>query len=1514
MRKFCYELESGAHRTEVQKYRALVEKLAKWHTDSYKKYSDLLKTEVSMTAMSAELANAKEPLDLTGDLSYNYGAKLSYFNAAEALLKLILSCFSYGPSKEFFREHGFNDTLFGKVPDLKKDCDTSWLKVPYNSYQMTEVVAKVLRDSGDTISFDLIALLTERNIRNDITHASETSVCLSAMRCYNSIRAMLMFFDEKYEEELLEFNFSTPFSFDSFLMPPCDFNFENYTTVLIAGSVHDIRKDHRAVIANLPWDMVIDFDGYSDCGGLLSAVEHNRIAKSVLNSESANRIVLNRGETEWYCCGQYQQYDFIPRAGGSSFEIPAYNSFITKPLNEKGGRDKYKEADLRGILRLAFKAALKTERPLNIVAITDDYSIIKQIITAFHNEDVHEYFLSWIGITANSEGPQYILDSDEAEECFAYFCCPSKQFFQEFAEHQTMFSARSSTSTSFTLMTKDGLVPISENDRRNLSTCFEPLYEGCELIDPELQEETRNNFYNGNCNASWYVISNQYAIQIKRQDEYKRICDKITSLLGVLQPKAQKRLLFIEHRPGIGGTTFARQLAWELHNNYAVLNVHKYEANRVVRLVEYLYDNVLNKSPIVLLADDTLPSIRDLCDDVMRIERRCILIVSCRHTNNILGKYREAEQEAIQSLTDTAVVQLRSKYQSVSKLPPATLRVRDNQFNDIIKRDMHTPFIIGLYYLEEEYNVKAYIDKVFSECGEIRYLKMLACLALLDGYNYKNVPVSFVRGYLDLKPREEVLRIPSIASLITKDMGQIDTYRFKHNLLSRKYLDEYCQRYCEGSMPDMIYSLTESIIKAVAAMHYQNKLTEGHLDMLISVIIQNRNDYDTDSEELNLSTLLKEVARPEKQRDVLELLYNQFVLIANNIVDDDKDSDRSMLNHLIRRLVSHACAHLGRMYSRGAHNYKLAREWIEKGIDYVPDEDPDIFHMAGTIIMDELKSNWDKDREMLDVGTIEKRQLIEQLPEYENEIGRAEAYFEKACDYGSPDYGYPSMLALFYQYLKYVFEVQTIKNERDIDTNLSSYQRNMIARFLNILDIAKSYEDLDEKALSRITYYEASFYSKIMFANSGNEVQYYQNRYDMCKDGSILEWRVALRGLIQARLYAAEDHNNGRVNYRAVKNPKTLMEQIEQLLNYPMEEEYSYFDYMQKSKLYHHWIQLAKVTEKALKDVKSLLINWLSLEERRRKNINPEPFYYLRTVCYLMALEGYSREIPEAQNYDRKIQDHDRYNQFGSLFSNRYVLRDVIVEGRGMGQLVDVTYLSSQEIIDYLISIKKRPIQIEGHIRGALNPSVLLADAYKPIEWNTNIEFHVDIGKRSVNSLTDRQISHAVQYYGGFSILHPLALSDFIRDKDAEEYLDWDELACTESTNPSLHTKAGAKKETRHKAVNPAITRQEPEFTTSHGARSTDKISAHLTPSAAQEPGTPDLRKKSIPATLKCRKGKNAEGTFFFSGSEYKIRVVAINGKKDEKAVQTAIDTGKSVTVSITQNKQEDGFYVGKLS
>ena len=100
-------------------------------------------------------------------LGYNFDAKQTYFNVADALTKLILSCYSAGPSREFYDAHGITVENSKDMP-VRSNLKESWITCKDNAIQLTEVLAKVLRDEKVDFDFDLQALQRDRSDRASI--------------------------------------------------------------------------------------------------------------------------------------------------------------------------------------------------------------------------------------------------------------------------------------------------------------------------------------------------------------------------------------------------------------------------------------------------------------------------------------------------------------------------------------------------------------------------------------------------------------------------------------------------------------------------------------------------------------------------------------------------------------------------------------------------------------------------------------------------------------------------------------------------------------------------------------------------------------------------------------------------------------------------------------------------------------------------------------------------------------------------------------------------------------------------------------------------------------------------------------------------------------------------------------------------------------------------------------------------------------------------------------------------
>lgn len=1540
MREFCYELEQGRYRHQLLNYKKTVEALAKWYIDSHARYEKMLQTELGINLMSEQLQEEVELGSFSDDLSYTFGAKLAYFSVSDTLVKLILSCFSYGCSQQFLNTYGISasDTL---VP---------WLKDKSNELCLTEILAKVLRDESIDYSFDLAALLQDRHQRNSITHASARERCLSAIRVYNSIRAMLIFLNDAYANDLPVFSFSanhelessTFLNFDALLAEPCNLNFEDSATILVAGSVHDIRTDYRQAVANLAWDLVIDYDGYSDCGGLLSAIKHNQLQKEILTYPVASgNQILSRGTTFWYRCGEYQMPSYIPN--NNSIQISSYNYFHKGATRISGKNNSMTLNDMRINLRVILEKMLgkanRLDRKLNIVAAINDDQVFLQILEACESIGINEYFLTAIGVTSLDINiicrDRFAGDKEDMEQHFLYCPCPVDSFYKAVSDHKASIRSRIKVDTDFSVPGATGKVILSENDRANIAPYFDILYDGCEQTDKQSADKQEREFYRGN-QASWHVIANHYAVPLKKDLDYNRILQKIRSTLGVTQQKPQQRLLFIRHKAGLGGSTLVRQIGWDLHRDYAILSARYYESNQVKPLIENLYDNILQKAPLVIIADDTLPSLRGLCDDVCRTDRRCILIVACREGNSILREYPEAQSEFFAVLQDRVIPELQTHFRSQSPLPQIELQKKDDEFERLVGTELRTPFIIGLYYMENEFNIEGYVKKAFVGCTERRYADIIACLALCDKYNSKTVPISFVKSALGLRQRENFLTlVPAAATLISQSSidSDIPTYHFTHSLLGLRYLDLYCKNYYFDDERSMIYDSAVKMIDFTAEMIQKKSLQAYHLDILIGILIQNQKESGPDN--LSLSALLQDIGMKERQRQLLQHLADAFKDRADQIQRETPRQEYHRLervDRLVLRLTAHAYAHLGRMYSRLEKNPTAAEEHFDLAIRYMPDDDPNIYHMAGTSILDKLKQQWNND------VNLSKEDLERKYPVYELDIHTACERFDCACNYGSPDYGYPSKLDLLFSYLSFIYRAKQISDVEGLN-RLSTPQQSFRLLFIETLEEAKSLEELDETARQRIQIYKNLFASNIIFGNYGKTVEYYQNRVDKLRTtpgSNIGEWEVSLRGLILARINMArskmEDSQARKEKLQSVfyglSKPQALLDNITELLDQP-HSDLRYNEYMTRNTMYYYWMQLAKVVGCSVEVALIRAKQWLEMEETfhfsHNINLNPEPYYYLRSLYYLEAREGSRQALTEARNLDRKIDRLASDFRFDLHRGNIRLIRDILVDGKGMAQLFDVSFCrTEEEMFRAMAYAKVRPLELQGHLDTFLNRSNASITVYSPDCWN-NMEVRLEIGHGVQNSLTERQQGHNVMFYAGFSINHVCAMANTLKDLTSKEIFDAPQKLRDLSYNLNLKPVNGKEETTLslNKLKESVGKSFEVDSSQSVIARTSKNVQRSMPETVEQYVKTnivvtpdvdvyPTLNQQIVMfAPDEPTSSKIAIGSFTYNGHVYKLQIVSPT-KVDREKILRAFTAKTQLSAKIVSQPSR-GVYTAKL-
>lgn len=104
------------------------------------------------------------------------------------------------------------------------------------------------------------------------------------------------------------------------------------------------------------------------------------------------------------------------------------------------------------------------------------------------------------------------------------------------------------------------------------------------------------------------------------------------------------------------------------------------------------------------------------------------------------------------------------------------------------------------------------------------------------------------------------------------------------------------------------------------------------------------------------------------------------------------------------------------------------------------------------------------------------------------------------------------------------------------------------------------------------------------------------------------------------------------------------------------------------------------------------------MEEDRRNNLNPEPYYYQNVLLRLSIKSGNAASIDELRELTHLIGGYDIDGVFDRRRGSLTKIRDVFVSGKEMGQLLDVTHCKAdEEIYESVIKQKRTPVPVSAH-------------------------------------------------------------------------------------------------------------------------------------------------------------------------------------------------------------------------
>lgn len=1372
MLNLCFDIQNDSE--YKAKCTKTFDSIVKWYKKAQEDYSELLRKEMSSSIENIEkgfVDTLSEDEANLFDLDFQFSTKLSFFSVADALEKIIFCQYSYCLDKAFCNKYSIDCNVVSNSLNLK------WLDTKLNDVQVIEILSKVLADEKQSIHFDLAALHEDRSVRSKGTHVAYFERCLSALRCYNTLREMIVFLDLSLNNELLKFEYprNNTFNIDDFISKS-KFSFDHYTTILITESVHDVPEQYLANVANLSWDIVVDLDGYTKEFGLAKTIDHANVQHQLLTD--SNTITpsdsINHSITRWYKCGDYQlrmtgMFPYRDNVKKRMLSAPLVTG--STPYCEKPSLfDRKEMAVLERIVSLAYRS----ERPINILVLSNNSKLIKYITDSCISIDTEfNFFCTWIGF---GELPGDICfdpyDDDENKrlinEHITHYNCTFDCFFEKVSECKTGLGWQTKHSEIKEFLLPSEIMPegkiISENDRIALDRYFDVLYLGAEY-DPTKIKEDIEIFYNGG-KASWSVIASDEALELS--DRVDIFIDEIKKSMGISQNDSTKQIFFIKHASGQGGTTLARQIAWKLHKQYPVLELKHYPQNDFQQLLQRFYDRVIDSTPFVILCDDASTYLNELISLVSGVQRRFSLIISVRENNSLLKEYRNASYLTFTTMNNDKINALKIKFRNYSPLSETILHDKDSKFEEALSDKR--PFFIGLYYKEEKFDIENYVQKTFDNSPDERYRKALACIALCDIMGQKYVPAIIIQKMLGYSRRSSLFsQYPDATSLILMSEEGVPCYSFKHSLLAEKYISLY-SIYIGKSKPDIYFQLAKEVVES-SGEACKNQISIPTIDLLSYIMIKKRDAADLSSGS-KVSKLLSNLGTEEQKISLLEQLADTFVGSARYFLSiDDFTEDES--HKKIINLVSHAYAHIGRIYSKSPmNNYVKAAEYLGYARSFMIGNDPDIYHMEGTAFHEQLKYLLENYR---------TNQQEEDIDDVLSLFNKAVSLYDNAIQYNSPEYGIPSKLTICKDVLSYLCETRHINQKNDIE-KMKVEEQEIYSCFLDALDEVEQY-GIEENVIAEERVHKCREWlnSGMIFGNSSDVVSYFQQKYDMCDKTDFSDSRRTLLNLTYAQINHFRKKYNTVAFHRTIEKSKLsqIRTNIQTLLEAPYSKESS-TEYFRRTRLFSEWFQIAKALNISILECLNRAKAWIAMEEeyasRMKCRRNPQPWYYLTVFYYLEALEGGTNSLEEAKKYQSEMHNECKFVYQGIYAQTR--INDLLVIGNGAGQLLNVRHCEDEtDMLAEAAKLKTIPVTAKG-IFSSTAVGAGDIQLFNPIQFN-KLLIHVRYGKNYNNTLNEQLREHKVQTLIGFSISKPCALSNYTKDESAGESLVVSELLFT---------------------------------------------------------------------------------------------------------------------------------------
>ena len=361
--------------------------------------------------------------------------------------------------------------------------------------------------------------------------------------------------------------------------------------ILVVDESLGLDAEMLSGLGSGPWSFVLDFDTRSDIDGLLVSARPTMERRRALHVRVKGDSHTSRSPdftTTWF---------FVRGLEGRADSIP--------PEGIRGWRREYRAALRDELETLAGELAPET------VYVTILWRSPEL------NEYLQEVLRTLDELFYDSFSPVFVTEvAAVCESLFAEFSAPVLEMpFEEFARgiQQVMGGTTPEETEEIALPTSSG-VPIQL--QAPLANWIAEEIELVPLASPKAAEDI-GIFLRGGT-ASWADLD-------RNLDARRDVQTRLTQAIRRDLEDGRMTRVNLFHRPGAGGTTVGRRVAWELHEEFACGLLRRTNPMETADRVARLYEET--QGPVLLVADGTDVAERELDELAEYLAARRIPVV-----------------------------------------------------------------------------------------------------------------------------------------------------------------------------------------------------------------------------------------------------------------------------------------------------------------------------------------------------------------------------------------------------------------------------------------------------------------------------------------------------------------------------------------------------------------------------------------------------------------------------------------------------------------------------------------------------------------------------------------------------------------------------------------------------------------------------------------------------------------------------------------------------------------------